>query len=139
MPRRLPMPPALPSANNLNWRWRFFWNWLRTSPAMPCVQSHGNPRNLTHYFNFIWVCIRFNVTIRSRMGLHNQLSVAHGTPPADVAFTVFQEVNGTVEFTGPPRRSNLPLSIINYHQRSRRNQREHRPVFGPDVSIAIIP
>src|SRR6185369_8726651 len=133
------MPPAPPSAGNSSWKWKFCWSCSRTIPAMSAFQAHGNPRNLTNYFNFIRVCIRFDITIRSRMRLYYKPAIAHGTPSADVAFAVLQKVNRTVEFTGPSRRRDLPLGIVNHHQRTRPDQREHRPVFRTNVSIAIGP
>jgi hypothetical protein len=111
-----PDPLAPPNAGNFTWKWRLCWSCLRTIPAMSGFQAHCNPRNLTNYSNFVGVCVRFNVAIRSRMRLYNQPAITHGTPSANIAVAMLKKVNGAVELAGPPRGCDLALGIVNHHQ-----------------------
>jgi hypothetical protein len=49
------------------------------------------------------------------MGLDDELSILQRAPATHVAFAVFEEINGALEFVGPPTRHNAPFGIVDYH------------------------
>src|SRR5271156_2578174 len=71
------------------------------------------------------------------MWLYNELVIPQGAPSADVTVPMLQKVDRTVELIGPTGVHDPASRIVDNHQRSRRDDGEHRPVFGTDKAVTL--
>src|SRR5690349_10195947 len=102
--------------------WRRCSQHSRTSPpAIRLLQAHRNPCDLAHYLDFLGMKIRFRVAVRCRMRLHDKLPLFERAPPTGVAPTVFEEIDGALEFIRPAGSRDFVYGVVNHYYRSRRN------------------
>lgn len=104
---------------------------MRPTPSR-LVEAQGNACNLTYHFNLIGVKIRFGITIGGRVRLYGELSVFQRAPATRVASAVLQEINGALEFVGPPTRNNPAFGIVDHDQGTGWDDWKHGPIFGSD-------
>src|SRR5579863_1851368 len=58
-------------------------------------------------------------------------------PTTYVAIAALQEINGTVEFSGPAVIDNLTLRLVQEYQRTGLQDGIHRPILQPDEAVSI--
>src|SRR6266849_9254659 len=109
--------------------------------VLPCVR-HFFPDNSHRYsshpaddFSLRRVVKSPNILVGVRVGNYDQLTPIHLAPTANVTFSEFHEIDGTVKFCFPFLSSELSLACINLHERTRADKRVKRIVLKPDIAI----
>jgi hypothetical protein len=102
--------------------------------ALSRFQEHSQSRHLADYVD-IRVFENNRLFQRRRVWLQQQ-TLSHGNAPAHaISVAMFQEIDGPVQFATPPANGYLPPALVDEQQRSRPQDRIHRPILQPDESI----
>src|SRR3954454_6871605 len=112
--------------------------WTRR-PREPSVQSHSDSHNLSKDLSLAAITQYLRLCRRQRMRLHHKHRSIHFAPAARIAIARFHKVDRPLELRPPWPFRHLPLALIYLDERTRHQQRIHRPVFRTDISIVIGP
>ena len=81
-------------------------------PALFRVEKHSYTDDLSYYIDFVGIAKRGGPFIRRRMRLYQQAAIFDRAPSAQKTASMFEEIDGPVQFAGPPAARNFPPPLI---------------------------